>query len=264
MTTDPTRLEQELQVVHDEPAPGSSLGHPAVVLPAAWALALGVSSLLAIVLGVALAARLARRGRRAAAAISLALSPTILPPLAVASAVRDHAAGSAAVWRLTRPESSFDRLDPVLRCPRVRAAGGLYGAWGLPHDLALRALVALRGPIAGTYDGPLPDAHEAAALLKASEHRLPRAEVEAGQARLGGRTIQLPPKAVQELCLASLGPSIGVGPGDFKAALLEGRALLIGEVWDRVTPDAVEGPYMMLVDLTTGRVVAAGCERLPR
>lgn len=138
-----------------------------------------------------------RRPRRArAVAAALVLSPFVaLPALSAGRAVVAYASGSAVL--VTSRLEPYVGLDPEVRCPQQE--GGHVGRASTfdVHDLVVRGLARLLGPMPGGYDGPLPPASEAAALLAGPAARLGSTldSPEWGSERLvvvaGGRPIAL-------------------------------------------------------------------------
>lgn len=131
----------------------------------AWPLALPIA-------GLALARAWSHpRRRRLLPAVCLGSPFVAVPLLSAAAAVVGYATGTAEVV-LARGER-YVGLDPVTRCGQ--RSGPYFGNEPISattHDLVLRGLIRLLGPMPGAYDGPLPTGPEALALLAGPSARI--------------------------------------------------------------------------------------------
>ncbi len=159
-----------------------------VALGATWTLAaLGPFAILiwlpALVLTI--------HGRLVLATLTIAFSP---PPVYFAQATTDYFRGNAVVIEIGTRTAGDRNLDPDLRCYRVQTGAIKTGdewvrAW--PNNGAVKLMIAMFGPMPGTYHGPYPTIHEAERLFEA------QAPVRFEPVALLGDRIELPNRTIR-------------------------------------------------------------------
>lgn len=179
--------------------------------------------------------------------------------------VMDYAGGTPALRGMGLPGPEYANIDPATRCRRISGGCVIRGhEWAsiLPHNLALRTMVFLFGPPAGTYDGPYPTREEAMAAVSATGTLVSVQQFAAGTIPTAAGEVRMEHQVLEKISTHLFAFS-GYGMGkeiegeQLHAALWHGRCLIMR--W-RGSPDlaAEDGipEVMVCVDARSGKPFA--------
>jgi len=191
--------------------------------------------------------------------VALAVGVLVIPPTVFAgAAVFAYGRGAARLQTVGMPDVTLYNVDRETRYQRSSAGCIVWGnEWvhQAPNNATLRALSWLLGPMPGAYDGPYPTEAEAREALAAGA-RPSAGDLATGRLTAGGEAVAAPPD------LLEIFRSMAGEGADVRITIWQERLALFGvtppppERQARIAPGAPPRSVVILVDRTTGRVVA--------